>query len=191
MAIIVVGGRSKGVGKTTLACGLIAALPEFHWTAVKVSTHAHDKTDSIWEESVAAQGTDTARYLAAGAARSFLATPPSQDGWFVPDFPALLQRLSAVLGRGANVIFESNSIVQHVRFDLCLAVQGGLDQARSKPSFSHVVVNADAMVTHSDADRMLGGDGDSKPVFQLAALNKISPEMLEWLRKRLAATPRA
>jgi hypothetical protein len=41
MAIIVVGGSNRGVGKTTLVCGLIAALPEYRWNAVKITTHDH------------------------------------------------------------------------------------------------------------------------------------------------------
>ena len=41
MAIIVVGGSNKGVGKTALVCGLIAALPEYRWAAVKISSHMH------------------------------------------------------------------------------------------------------------------------------------------------------
>ena len=33
MAIIVVGGSKRGVGKTTLVCALIGALTEYRWTA--------------------------------------------------------------------------------------------------------------------------------------------------------------
>src|SRR5208282_1655489 len=85
MAIIVVGGSSRGVGKTALVCGLIAALPEFRWTAVKITTHDYGKPKPIWEETRAGQETDSARYLAAGAERAFLATasmrvyPPGPD----------------------------------------------------------------------------------------------------------------
>ena len=67
MAIIVVGGSSRGVGKTALVCGLIASLPEFRWTAVKITGHKHGKPEPVWEETTAGQGSDTARYLAAGA----------------------------------------------------------------------------------------------------------------------------
>ena len=40
MAIIVVCGSGRGVGKTALVCGLIAALPELRWTAWKITSHA-------------------------------------------------------------------------------------------------------------------------------------------------------
>jgi tRNA A37 threonylcarbamoyladenosine biosynthesis protein TsaE len=35
MSIVVVEGSAKGAGKTTLVCGLIAALDRLRWTAVK------------------------------------------------------------------------------------------------------------------------------------------------------------
>ena len=46
MAIIVVGGSNRGVGKTALVCGLIAALPEYRWAAVKISSHVHTQAAS-------------------------------------------------------------------------------------------------------------------------------------------------
>src|SRR5438309_7532024 len=41
MAIIVIGGHSRSVGKTSVVAGLIAALPEFHWTALKITQYGH------------------------------------------------------------------------------------------------------------------------------------------------------
>src|ERR1035441_8557829 len=102
MAILVVGGSSRGVGKTALVCGLIAALPEFRWTAVKITNHEHGKPEPIWEERCAGQGSDTARYLAAGAERALLVTARGDD------LAALLKELWVKLGPGANVLFESN-----------------------------------------------------------------------------------
>jgi molybdopterin-guanine dinucleotide biosynthesis protein len=46
MAIIVVGGSNRGVGKTALVCGLIAALPEYRWAAVKIASHVPTQTAS-------------------------------------------------------------------------------------------------------------------------------------------------
>jgi hypothetical protein len=190
LAIIVVGGSSRGAGKTALVCGLIAALQEFRWTAVKITTHDHGLAKPIWEETTAGQGTDTGRYLAAGAQRALLATPLLLTRGPVADFPTLLNGIRARLGRGADLIFESNSVVNHVKPDLCLAVHGSLDHARNKPSFSYVVQCADAMVAHSDADRMVGGNENTKPVFHLAALERISPEMLGWVRLKLGGGAR-
>ena len=46
MAMIVVGGGGRGAGKTALMCGLMRALPEIPWTAMKITTHEHGKADS-------------------------------------------------------------------------------------------------------------------------------------------------
>ena len=41
MAIIVIGGHSRSVGKTSVVAGLIAALPEYNWTAFKITQYGH------------------------------------------------------------------------------------------------------------------------------------------------------
>jgi hypothetical protein len=176
MAIIVVGGNSRGVGKTALVCGLIAALSEVRWTAVKITTHEYGTADSIWEETEPGQGSDTARYLAAGAVRALLVTAP------LSDFSLLLNELWAKLGPGANIIFESNRILEHLKPDLCLMVHEASDGAEQKPSFNLAARCADAMVARAEADRMMGEARESKPIFHLAELEHVSPEMLGWLR---------
>ena len=199
MAIIVVGGSTKGAGKTTLVCGLIAALPEFRWNAVKITTHAHDDYPPIWEEKLPGDDSDTARYLAAGAIRAFLATPPTQPLTAQPNRPPLLDQLLDQLwpnfGRGTNLIFESNSVVHHVRPNVCLMIHAGpkreLPLPQRKPSFLAALNHADALVAASTADRVIP-DGltlpgqPPKPVFHLAALARISPQMLAWIRPLLA-----
>ncbi len=41
MAIVVVGGHSRNVGKTSVVAGLIAALPEFQFAAMKITQYGH------------------------------------------------------------------------------------------------------------------------------------------------------
>ena len=41
MSLIVIGGHSRSVGKTSVVAGLIAALPEYNWTAMKITQHGH------------------------------------------------------------------------------------------------------------------------------------------------------
>ncbi|HYE26327.1 MAG TPA: hypothetical protein VEG32_14135, partial [Clostridia bacterium] len=41
MAVIVVGGHSRNVGKTSIVAGLIAATPEVRWTAMKITQYGH------------------------------------------------------------------------------------------------------------------------------------------------------
>src|SRR3954454_16479624 len=82
MALIVVGGQTKNIGKTTLICNIIAAFRQFHWTAVKISLHSHEPGDcelvaqgsgwSIWQQGSAESKRDTARFLDAGAERALL-----------------------------------------------------------------------------------------------------------------------
>jgi hypothetical protein len=242
MAIIVVGGSNRGVGKTALVCGLIAALPDYHWTAVKITTHNHQQPVSpgweniaegpaadaphplrapffrqmfekragdtagapeaapakrpIWEETTPGDETDTARYLAAGAARALLVSAP--DG----ELSAPLNQLWPKFGRGTNFIFESNSVVHHVRADVCLLIHAVAERAlplpERKPSFIAAVRHADAMVSHASADEVIP-EGlrvavpepeveqtpEPKPIFHLRALERVSPELLAWLRHRL------
>jgi hypothetical protein len=202
MAIIVVGGSNRSVGKTALVCGLIAALPEFRWTAVKITADDHGQPKPIWEEATAGQETDTARYLAAGAVRALLATPTQRGHPPAPDFPPMLNELWPRFGRGTNLIFESNSVVHYVRADLCLLIHAspgrGLAPVVRKPSFTAAVPFSDALVTRSSADGVIPdglclpspepnstSSAEPKPIFHLAALERVSPEMLAWLRERL------
>jgi hypothetical protein len=194
MAIIVVGGSNRGAGKTALVCGLIAALPEFAWTAIKITTHDHGQPAPIFEEKLAGDESDTARYLGAGAKRAFLATPPQRAHTDAPDLTPVLDELWPRFGRGTNLIFESNSVVHHVSPNVCLMVHAiarrELPLPERKPSFFAALNLADAIVAPSPRNRLIP-EGfcmvgqDPKPVFRLAALERVSPELLEWIRPRL------
>ena len=85
MAIVVVGGHSRSVGKTSVVVNLIARLPQFNWTACKITQFGHgfctangepcdcqtdEHTIAISAERDPTTGTDSARFLAAGARRS-------------------------------------------------------------------------------------------------------------------------
>src|ERR1022692_1034174 len=100
MAIIVIGGHSRSVGKTSVVAGLahaarvgktsvvaglIAALPEFHWTAIKITQYGHgicsangelcdcatdDHSWAVSEERDRGGESDTSRFLLSGAVRS-------------------------------------------------------------------------------------------------------------------------
>jgi hypothetical protein len=184
MAILIVGGSHRGVGKTALVCGLIAGLPDHRWIAVKITSDDHDKPTSIWEETEAGQGTDTARYLAAGAGRAFLVT--ASDG----EMLERLAELGRILGRDNCVIYESNRVVDFVRPDLCLVVDRGGEQG-AKPSYARIAALADAMVSRGGADSQReeivpAGSGAARLRFQLVGLESISAQMLEWVRERIS-----
>ena len=241
MAIIVVGGSNRGVGKTALVCGLIAALPEYRWAAIKITSRDHKQpvspgrtnraegstsevshplrttlfrhlfekrieetarapepqaSSSIWEDTVRGEDTDTSRYLSAGAARALLVT--ATEG----ELSGPLNQLWPRFGRGTNLIFESNSVVHHVRPDVCLLIHAIAERAlplpERKPSFIAALRHADAMVAHARADELIP-DGlclalpepdpehpvSPRPIFHLRTLQRVSPELLAWLRQRL------
>ncbi|MGP8252916.1 MAG: hypothetical protein ACLQHF_12850 [Terracidiphilus sp.] len=190
MAIIIVGGSAKGVGKTTLVCGLIAALDELRWTAVKITSEAHEGLPPIFEEKTAGPETDTARYLAAGAERAFLLTVPAER-----DLAEALNEFWRRIGRGtnlirgANLIFESNRAMNCVSADVRLVVHRGQAEAqtRPKPSFFAAMRFADALVARGDEDRVFRdainvANREPKPIFHLKNLDCISAEMKKWLR---------
>ena len=131
MAILVVGGHSRNIGKTSVVAGLIAALPEMHWTAFKVTQFGHgvcsangepcdcetgDHTVAVSEERRGASGTDSARYLAAGAVRSFWVR--TRQGQLAEAMP----RIRKELERAENAVIESNSILRFLRPDVYLSV---------------------------------------------------------------------
>jgi hypothetical protein len=173
------------VGKTSLVCGLIAALKEFHWTAVKITSHDYGRPEPIWEETKAGQGTDTARYLAAGAKRALLVTVRDGD---LGD-GARLRELGGVVGPSADLIFESNAIAGLVKANVCLGVIGsGQDGTGMKASFAPFMRRMDAGVVLAGACTELEGLERATPVFELADLEHLSPEMAAWVRARLRLT---
>jgi hypothetical protein len=177
MPIIVVGGSGRNVGKTSLVCSLIAALPEFEWTAVKVTSHAHGEREAVWEETAAGQGTDTGRYLVAGARRAFLVTATGEK---LP-----IAAIQSLLDANTNLIFESNRVVHMLKPDLCLGVIGGTS-GEVKCSFEVFVDHADALVIAADGDPAGLKLRSSGKIFRLARIDRISSETLDWVRARLS-----
>ncbi|MGD0155995.1 MAG: hypothetical protein ABSB50_07845 [Terracidiphilus sp.] len=175
MAIVVVGGSGRGVGKTALVCGLIRALPEIPWTAVKITNDAHAVAKPIFEETDEGQKTDTSRYLAAGARRALLVTAGDDT------LSDVVERVLSECPAPAGVIFESNSVLGCVRADLCLAAASSPFVVH-KPSFNLVLEHMDAMVELAGHDHVIEGE---RLAFRLKRMEQISPVMLEWVRERL------
>src|SRR5690349_19435897 len=126
MALIVIGGHSRNVGKTSVVAGLIAALPDYHWTAFKITQYGHgvcsangepchcatdDHTWSISEEKDKSGESDTSRFLVAGAARVWWVR--TQSGRLAEAMPTIRGKLAAA----ENTILESNSILKFLRPD--------------------------------------------------------------------------
>jgi hypothetical protein len=187
LSVIVVGGSNKGVGKTSLVCGIIAALPELRWTAIKITSHDYGQSKPIWTQpSIAAgtqegKGTDTARFLKAGAQQALLVT--------VLDEQAPIGNIEDVLAPGDNVNIESNSILKQLQPQVCLAVVSAKEPS-IKLSFVPLLKAADALVTTSREDFGLPIPATELPLFRLQSYEQLSAEMINWLRKRLAPAGR-
>src|ERR1700761_8420077 len=121
MPIVVVGGHTRNIGKTSVVAGLIAALPDRHWTAIKITQFGHnvcsangepcdcetaDHTIAVSEERDASTGTDTSRFLAAGARRVFWVR--TRQGQLAEAMP----RVRKLLAEAENIILESNSVLR-------------------------------------------------------------------------------
>jgi hypothetical protein len=176
MAVIIIGGSGRNVGKTALVCSLIGALPEYRFTAVKISNHDHGHPEPVWEETGSGEDTDTGRYMAAGAQRALLVT--ALDG----DFP--VKQIQAAVANDADVIFESNRILQYYKADLCLAVLGD-PLAEKKPSFDQFAQRADAFVARTGEDAKSFNLPRDAIVLPLVDFEAMPPELITWLRKRL------
>ena len=144
MTTLVVGGHSRKVGKTSIAAGLIKAFPAYPWTAAKISSHWHvdsaaEEICVIHEESNRAGESDSSRYLAAGATRSFWIRVKEDR---IDD--AVLQFLP-ILKSSPFVIIESNCILQYVQPDLYIMVlRNGIEDFKN--SARETIGRANALV---------------------------------------------
>jgi hypothetical protein len=201
MAIVVIGGHSRSVGKTSVVAGLISALPEFDWTAVKVTQYGHgicsangeacdctasDHSCAISEEHDRSGESDTSRFLVAGALRALWVR--TEQGRLAEAMPTLRQKLE----RARNVIMESNSILKFVRPDLYLTV---LDPATAdfKKSAQEFLDRADAVIVHAGENRDNQWQSISlKPVakrsvFLITPPLYVTPEIAEFVRRSITS----
>ena len=177
MAIVVVGGHTRNIGKTSVVAGLIAALPELQWTAFKITQFGHGicsangepcdcETDvhtvAVAEERCSTSGTDTSRFLAAGAVRCFWVR--TRQGQLAEAMPRLRKELAA----SVNAIVESNSILRFIKPKLYLTV---LDPAIKdfKPSAQYVLDRADAVLWTARKQH----DADEVPAWPSALLHLV------------------
>jgi hypothetical protein len=215
MAIVVVGGHTRNIGKTSVVAGLIAALPQMEWAAFKVTQFGHGicsangepcdcETDAhtvaVTEERCSESGTDSARFLAAGAVRSYWVR--TRQGQLAEAMP----RVRRELARAKNAILESNSIVRFLKPDLYMTV---LDPTIRdfKPSAQYFLDRADAVLwsgrglehtaipSHPSQEREGWGTQvallpllRSKPQFFVEAPMYINNELTKFVREKMAGS---
>jgi hypothetical protein len=198
VALIVIGGHSRSVGKTSLVAGLISALPEFDWTAVKITQYGHgicsangeacdcatgDHSWAITEEHDRSGESDTSRFLLAGAARVFWVR--TEQGRLAEAMPALRKRLED----GGNVIIESNSVLKFLRPGLYLTVLDP-ETADFKNSAREFLDRADAVILHDKVGAPAWQSVSLKsvaarPVFRITPPDYVTPELVAYVRSRL------
>ncbi len=199
MALVVVGGHSRNVGKTSVVAGLIAALPEFHWTAMKITQYGHgicsangkpcdcataDHARAITEEHDHRGETDTSRFLTAGAAHSFWVR--TRQGMLADAMPDLYRKIAGA----ENVIIESNSVVRYVNPDLYLTVLDASNQD-FKDSAREFLGRADAVILHQ-TDAVPGWNSVSleslagRPFFRVRPPEYLTPEIVDFVRARIS-----
>lgn len=200
MAVVVIGGHSRNVGKTSVVAGLISALREFDWTAVKITQYGHGicstngeacdcATDehswAISEERDRSGESDTSRFLTAGAAKSLWVR--TEQGRLAEAMPELRKRLQ----NAGNVIMESNSVMKFLRPDLYLTV---LDPATAdfKNSAREFLDRADAVILHESSDTAWQAVSlkpvTGRPVFRVTPPAYVTAEIAEFVRSRLSAS---
>ena len=205
--LVVVGGHSRKIGKTSVVSGLIRRLRSRNWTAVKVTPHSHgicprageaccggterDHGFAIGEPCAISEEyqpgtTDSGRFLAAGAVRSFwLRTPMCAPA----DAKAILRK---ILDQSENVIIESNGVLELIEPDLFLMV---LDFSCPdfEPSSLRFMDRADAFLIVDRGfsapllDDVARGVWDHKPRFLVKPPAYATTAVCDFVKSRLPA----
>jgi hypothetical protein len=208
MAMVVIGGHSRNVGKTSVVAGLIARLREMDWLAIKITQfghgvcsvttepcdcalNEHEHAWSIDEEKDRSGESDSSRFLVAGAKRVLWAR--TKQGMLAEAMPALRDEFA----KHGNVIIESNSVMKFVRPDVYLTV---LDTGTTdfKASALEFLDRASAVVLQDQPGNFLPPWQNvslkliqNKTIFRVTPPNYVTDAMVEFVRRKLAGAARA
>jgi hypothetical protein len=172
--LVVVGGHTRSIGKTQLVCDVIRAFPKVYWVAGKITQYGHgvcaqngENCDCAPSEHACAldwetqtdSGTDSARFLVAGAKRSFWLR--TKQGYLAEGLPLLREALGKIASEippesRTALILESNSLLQFVKPSLYFAVIDP-DKEDFKESAQKALDRANALVLRG------GVSGDAPP----------------------------
>ncbi|HZL56447.1 MAG TPA: hypothetical protein VFC21_05170 [Bryobacteraceae bacterium] len=183
--LVVVGGHSRNIGKTSVACGIIRNLPEFRWTAIKITQYPGDPLYPVapTEEYGANPTTDSGRFLAAGAERAFwlrTSTGRLSEG---------LPHLRRMIDEAENALVESNSVLEFLQPDLYLMTVNGAI-ADFKPTSRRFLDRAQALVVTSES--RLEWEGvppsllETKPRYEAFAPAFENADLIELVRLKLS-----
>jgi hypothetical protein len=206
--VIVVGGHTRSIGKTQLVCEIISALPAAKFVAGKITQYGHgvcaqngehchcapEEHSSVFDwEHDSSSGTDSSRFLAAGARRSFWLR--TKQGYLAEGLPLLRDALETLAQAEtalapANLIVESNSLLQFLKPSLYITV---LDPAKVdfKPSALAMLDRADAVVlrrplVESSWSQVSAKLLEDRPTFLQLESQAFSSGLLELIERSLA-----
>lgn len=214
MPILVIGGHTRSVGKTSVVAGIIAALPEFHWTAMKITQYGHgvcsangeacdcvtaDHSLAVSEERDRSGDSDTSRFLLAGADHSWWVR--TQQGQLAEAMP----RVRKILASTQNAIIESNSVMRFLKPDLYLTVLDP-ETADFKTSAQTFLDRADAVLLHSSEVRGQHSEAGlsvaaawervslkpvmNRPIFKITPPKYVNSEVVEFVRGKFVLASR-
>lgn len=205
MKMVMVGGHTRNIGKTSLVEGIIRALPEMRWTAVKITQFGHgvcsvdgeacdcavaEHQFSISEERKKDSGTDTSRFIAAGARRSLWVR--TMQGDLLSALPSLKREIA----NDEFVICETNSLRKFLKPALYIQLLDSLNPD-FKTSSQNFFDLADAYVIVARPESTLPTGTQSvllaqeikknKPCFKVRAEDGfMNLPLIEFVRTRLA-----
>lgn len=201
--LVVVGGHSRNIGKTSVVAGLIRRLKHLRWTALKITQYGngvcanHNATTACGcepedgrefdlSEEFEPNTTDSGRFLAAGAERSFWLRAPAGE---LPRAAGLVKK---ILAQGDHVIVESNSVVELVNPDVFLMLLDfGCEDF--KPSSLRFMDRADGFVVIDRGinaplwQEVARGLWDAKPQFLVKPPRYVTAEVAEFVKSQASA----
>ena len=196
--LVVVGGHSRNIGKTSVVAGLIRKLKSSNWSALKITQYGNgicanhgkpcgceaepDHPFALTEEYEPGS-TDTGRYLAAGADRSFWLRVPSGE------LSRAAGTVRKILDHSTNVIVESNSILELVQPDVFLMLLDFSCQDFKASSLKYMD-RADAFIVIDQGinaplwDDIARGMWDQKPQFLVKPPRYVTAEISNFVKSR-------
>ncbi len=195
MKFVVIGGQSRNIGKTSLACGLIAGLPGRAWTAVKITQFGHGLCAADGKPCDCATGdpehpygisremdrdgtSDTSRLLRAGARTVYWMRV--LQGQLEEAMPMLHERLAG----SENVVIESNSVLDFLDPDVYVPVVDASVEDY-KASARRLLPRADAYAVVGGAEAANLAAYGARARFAITPPTYCSPELVEFVRNGL------
>jgi hypothetical protein len=203
--LVVVGGHARHIGKTSVVAGLIRKMRDRRWTALKITQYGNELCanhtgtaacgcrpaeggEFALSEEYQGGGTDSGRFLAAGAERSFWLRVPSGE------LPRAAQMVRKILAQGENAIVESGSVFDLVTPDVFLMV---LDftcddfKASSLPLMDRAdgFVVIDRGISAPLWDAVARGMWDGKPRFLVKPPRYVTADLVDFVKSRVEKAP--